>query len=253
MSSVRKHTAKKPLIAACCISVLAACDVLMGFGYLSTNPGPEVIVPEMTPQRLEVETGRAIHAGKYEIRYSEWRNCFADGGCSHLPKRRAYSREGDYPAVGLSWIDVNEYISWLNLKTQRNYRLPTGREWAAIAAGARPKKQSKLFSDPRLEWAADYGRYERLPKKLKPSGAFGTSAAGVFDLNGNVWEWTSDCWNDRPDEEKTAGNPSCAAYKVAGEHETYMPVFVRDPANGGCSVGAPPSNLGFRLVLDEMS
>jgi hypothetical protein len=38
---------------------------------------------------------------------------------------------------------------------------------------------------------------------------------------------------------------------VEGQHRAYVTDFVRDARAGGCSVGAPPTNLGFRLVRDD--
>src|ERR1700724_2065076 len=38
---------------------------------------------------------------------------------------------------------------------------------------------------------------------------------------------------------------------VEGEHRTYVTDFVRDARGGGCSVGKPPSNFGFRLVRED--
>jgi hypothetical protein len=38
---------------------------------------------------------------------------------------------------------------------------------------------------------------------------------------------------------------------VEGQHRSYMTDFIRDPRSGGCAVGKPPDNLGFRLVRDD--
>ncbi len=38
---------------------------------------------------------------------------------------------------------------------------------------------------------------------------------------------------------------------VEGEHRAYVTDFIRDARAGGCAVGKPPSNLGFRLVRDD--
>jgi len=38
---------------------------------------------------------------------------------------------------------------------------------------------------------------------------------------------------------------------TVGRHRAPMSSFVRDPKTGGCSVGAPPANLGFRLIRDD--
>jgi hypothetical protein len=37
---------------------------------------------------------------------------------------------------------------------------------------------------------------------------------------------------------------------VEGQHRTYVADFIRDARAGGCAVGTPPANLGFRLVPD---
>src|SRR5262249_15530112 len=44
---------------------------------------------------------------------------------------------------------------------------------------------------------------------------------------------------------------NCGIRVVEGRHRTYMPDFIRDARAGGCSVGTPPRNLGFRLVRDD--
>ena len=38
---------------------------------------------------------------------------------------------------------------------------------------------------------------------------------------------------------------------VEGNHRTYMSNFIRDPRGGACSAGAPPSNIGIRLVRED--
>ena len=43
---------------------------------------------------------------------------------------------------------------------------------------------------------------------------------------------------------------NCGVRVVEGRHRTYVSDFIRDARGGGCAVGAPPSNLGFRLVRE---
>ena len=125
------------------------------------------------------------------------------------------------------------------------YRLPTDSEWKNFASALPQKPYKKLFTDPRMAWAADYGSMEKVSGVVKASGTFGTVPNGFSDLSGNVWEWTSTC-------ARTGAEPDrCPAYLVEGLHESALSVFIRDPASGGCAVGAPPANVGFRLVSDE--
>jgi hypothetical protein len=43
---------------------------------------------------------------------------------------------------------------------------------------------------------------------------------------------------------------SCGIYVASGKHRAVLSSFVRNPKGGGCAVGVPPDNVGFRLVKD---
>ena len=58
----------------------------------------------------------------------------------------------------------------------------------------------------------------------------------------------------RPDPDEVAfGMPvvNCGVRVVEGRHRTYVTDFIRNARAGGCAVGTPPANLGFRLVRDQ--
>lgn len=86
-------------------------------------------------------------------------------------------------------------------------------------------------------------------------GSFGANEYGLLDLSGNVWEWTSTCFiRQALDEDgNLIGAPiiNCGVRVAEGEHRAYVTDFVRDASAGGCAVGKPPSNLGFRLVRED--
>ena len=48
-------------------------------------------------------------------------------------------------------------------------------------------------------------------------------------------------------------NSNCGVRVVEGQHRTYITDFIRDARAGGCAVGIPPDNLGFRLVRERKS
>lgn len=199
------------------------------------------------PELVKVEfTGAAmLSVARYEVSWSQWQQCYDDGGCAFLPRPGMPAAGKSFPVTGVNRLDVEEFIRWLNGKSGKTYRLPTAAEWRGIAAEIPRPKRAKLFTDPRLAWAADYGSMQQVSAKVEPAGYFGATGGGIADLAGNVWEWTSTCAVTDFDA------AICPAFVVEGAHETNMSVFVRDPAYGGCAAGVPPANIGFRLVSEN--
>ena len=185
--------------------------------------------------------GHALEVSRHEVTVASWRQCYADGGCSHLPVGPSVSDQ--LPVTGVNWFDVNEYLNWANARDGGGLRLPTLDEWRVIARALAHEKPAPLFTDPRLAWAANYGQETVQSGPPRIVGSFSTTPEGISDLDGNVWEWTSSC-------AKPGFGDLCPAYLAAGEHEAAVSVFVRDPASGGCATGTPPTHLGFRLVAE---
>ncbi len=213
--------------------------------------------PEMRP-RLDLKTtevtlssGRNLEVQVREVTAAQWQECYHAGHCTlDLPT----SKDGqEYPATGLSFPDAMEFVGWLNTVDARDWRLPTFEEWSELAAEVMPEKPDPIFTDASLTWASTYLlENDRSGRTLRPSGSFATTAAGIEDLNGNVWEWTQDCYAGANGQGGASGVDRCPAYIMGGEHEAVMSYLIRDPARGGCAVGSPPAHLGMRLVSDPI-
>ncbi len=215
---------------------LATALALLGLAALA------VAVPEPLLPGLEMIPVGAISAARFEVTWQDWKRCHDEGGCSYLPPPGRVDRQIAFPVTGVNHLDVREFLGWLNRRTGKTYRLPTAGEWQSL--GYKAPAAKKLFTDPRLAWAADYGSMQQVSAKVQPVGHFGASATGISDLSGNVWEWTSSCAMKGFDE------TTCPAFQVEGLHETALSIFVRDPMAGGCAVGVPPARIGVRLVED---
>tara|TARA_R110002012_G_scaffold124819_1_gene276016 strand:+ start:1009 stop:1755 length:747 start_codon:yes stop_codon:yes gene_type:complete len=204
-------------------------------------------VPQMAERPVTLPDGHKIYVQKYEITVAEWNMCHNDGACSEGLRAFAGHDPAKVPATGLNRLDIAQYLDWVNAKSGHFFRLPTKPEWEFMARDALPKKHDPIFTNPDLRWASAYLTDGLTPRALRDQGSFSTSDEGIADLDGSVWEWTNDCYagNTAP-----ANNDRCPAYVVAGEHIAVIPYLVRDPARGGCAVGAPPAHLGFRLVTD---
>ena len=200
-----------------------------------------------------------IEIMRYQVSLADYARCVDDGACERAePRRRT---EGDVPVTGVSFNDAEAYARWLGAQTGEGWRLPTDAEWAQIAGSRFADDALGIETDgrnPAERWLANYERETALGAgaiaALMPLGTFGSNEYGVTDLAGSVWEWTSTC-NSRT--RLDAANhvlsvvESCGVRILEGRHRTAMSTFVRDGRSGGCSVGAPPDNLGFRLVKER--
>jgi formylglycine-generating enzyme required for sulfatase activity len=208
---------------------------------------------------VHVDHPAALEIMKHQVSAADYARCVTDGACKTAEPRRLGS--GNVPVTGVSFNDATDYAQWLSQRTGQAWRLPTVEEWA-LAAGSRAVDHALGVetdaSNPAQRWLLAYERESKLstdgPAKPEPLGTFGVNEFGVADLSAVVWEWTSTC------ESRTTVDvagvtvsyvESCGVRFLEGRHRTPMSAFVRDAIAGGCSVGVPPDNLGFRLVRER--
>ena len=256
---------RMPVLLVCCAATAATTfwlgrQVTEGlptlpnaFSAFSERSAIAKPIIEEVPVEITYNDGTVarIAVAKHEVTFGEWQNCVAAGGCGFEPERRNYVAD-DHPVSGVSWHDAQRYIAWITEQTGHSYRLPLESEWRALAADLLDKDVDKLFDDPRLAWAADYANFgKRAERRTHPVGHFGTEENGIADLAGNVWEWTDSCWRNATSGANGEPRTNCGGVRVlAGAHMTYQSELIRVVPTGGCSIGFPPANIGFRLVRD---
>ncbi|MET0545654.1 MAG: SUMF1/EgtB/PvdO family nonheme iron enzyme [Caulobacterales bacterium] len=164
------------------------------------------------PQR-EV-TVPSIAIGKYEVTFAQWDACLAGGGCKEFsPSDNSWGR-GRRPVMGISRADAQSYVDWLNLQVGRPvYRLPTEAEWEyAARAGA---KTAYSFGDKISRAEANFGA-----QRSDPVGSYAANAFGLYDMHGNVFEWTADCYADSYKGAAADGSavaaPACKTFVYRG-------------------------------------
>jgi formylglycine-generating enzyme required for sulfatase activity len=192
-----------------------------------------------------------------QVTAGEYARCADEGGCPRIPHASA---SAERPMVGVSWRDATAYAAWITNKKGVPHRLPTDEEWV-FAAGEKARDEALPLIDPANPAPAWIARYESEANRARsgaidpqPVGTFGINANGLNDIGGNVWEWTNTCFlrvTLEPGGSTRVTNTNCGVRVVQGAHRTYMTDFIRDPRTGGCAAGVPPSNLGFRLVVED--
>lgn len=243
-----RNTPPTARFALASVAVIAVGAALLGgaLTWRAADRDPKV-APRMAAQPVTLSTGARLHVQKYEVTLAEWSRCHDRGGCT-LPLRARPDQDPHVtPATGVNHADAMEYLHWINNETGMDFRLPTAAEWREIARPVLHEDAAPIFTDPALGWASTYLTEDLAPRALKPQGSFSTTPEGISDLDGSVWEWTQECYAGAA---QGIDPDRCPAYFVGGEHLAAMSFLVRDPARGGCAVGAPPAHLGLRLVRD---
>jgi formylglycine-generating enzyme required for sulfatase activity len=210
--------------------------------------------------KTAVAVPRTLAIMTHQVTAADYRRCVEAKACA-LVDRHATSP--DRPAVKISWRDAHAYADWLSRETGVHFRLPTDEEWAYAAAERFADDALKQTADNRDVGKREVAAYEReadsaagLDQPPQPVGSFGANQKGLVDLAGNVWEWTDTCFTRNVFDAGDTVAPvmtSCGIRIAEGRHRAYILDFIHDARGGGCAVGTPPTNLGFRLVRDDRS
>ncbi len=98
----------------------------------------------------------------------------------------------DQPVVGVSADDAARYASWLSSQLRTTFRLPSEEEWEKAARGGKDVIYPWGDDNPSVAQKANFNG-NSLFKGPSPVGAFasGVNALGLFDMAGNVSQWTS--------------------------------------------------------------
>jgi iron(II)-dependent oxidoreductase len=151
------------------------------------------------------------------------------------------------PVVGVSWYEASAYARWVGK------RLPTDAEWTK--AGAWPVESAPgRIAQRRYPWGESF---DLRRANLWGSGSVedanvdefpgGVSIGGIYQLVGNVWEWTASSLCDSADA--TLHVPDTMKSIRGGAYDTYFESQATCHYQSGEQPLARRRNIGFRLAL----
>jgi formylglycine-generating enzyme required for sulfatase activity len=168
----------------------------------------------------EITFAKPFALSRTAVTWDQWEACVRDRWCDGIaveialrtreedgqpnPDYKDWGR-GARPVVGVSWFDAQNFAGWLNWKTGKDdaYRLPSEAEWEYAA---------RAGTTTAYPWGAkldhDYGNFgvtgPGLGGKVEgrdvwadttaPVASFPPNAFGLYDMHGNTFEWTEDCY-----------------------------------------------------------
>jgi formylglycine-generating enzyme required for sulfatase activity len=189
----------------------------------------------------------AFYIARYDVTQEQWEAVM--GKDYNLSKHKNCPK---CPVEDVSWNDAQDFIKRLNELTGKKYRLPTEAEWEFAARGGNKSKGTKYAGsdDPDVvEWFDANAK-----DSTHPVGYLHPNELGLFDMNGNVWQWCSDYFDEKYYQTRPADNPQGPTHGTTrvirgGSWVNYARVC-RVTYRIGTLPNKRFSNDGFRLAMD---
>lgn len=145
---------------------------------------------DFTEKPAHSVTLSSFHIGKTEVTQELWEAVMGNNPSKFKGEQR--------PVENVSWDDCQVFISKLNEKTGKNFRLPTEAEWEYAARGGNKSQHYKFSGSNNIDDVAWYSANTK--DKTASSPDYGThnvatknaNELGIYDMSGNVWEMCSD-------------------------------------------------------------
>jgi formylglycine-generating enzyme required for sulfatase activity len=193
---------------------------------------------ENTPQH-EVVVAR-FSLDLHEVTMDAYAQCVAGGTCKAPTTNNPFCNAlrpgtGDHPVNCIDWSDAVAYCTFVGK------RLPTEREWEYAASGG---SEQRLYS-----WGAeppDGTRSCYAHEGTCKVASFAPGAFGLYDMTGNLWEWTSTWYGTYPDE------ASSGRMKVSrgGSWSRRFAKWMRNNLRGRFDPTDHVASVGFRCAKD---
>jgi len=217
-----------------------------GAFMMGCTPGDSECEGDESP-RHRVTLTRGYYMARTEVTLAQYRR----SGRS-MPRAPGFSQGQDHPIVNVTWHDADAYCKAIG------GRLPTEAEWERAARGGHDDRRypwGNALSRENGNFGADKccgglasGRDRWI--ETAPVGQFAPNDYGLFDMAGNVWEWTADSKRAYAASEATDPRESGSNRVLRGGSWSLTPGYLRVSVRNARGVGNGSVSLGIRCVRD---
>ncbi|GAK50759.1 hypothetical protein U14_02000 [Candidatus Moduliflexus flocculans] len=214
---------------------------------------------ELPPHEVDITPG--FWMGKYPVTQAQWVAIMKEN-----PSRFTEEKSGNdwqrYPAEGISWYGAQEFLSRVGVITAHTlnaamptFRLPTEAEWEYACRAGTNAIWPFGNDDAYLEEHAWYD--ENSERQTHPVGQKRPNAWGLYDMQGNVWEWCADWYNRNIYQERgqhepvlNPTGPKSGQFRVirGGGYGSYARLL-RAADRGFEAPSQSNAPVGFRLLM----
>ena len=211
------------------------------------------------------ELAAFVRAKGYQTEAERGDGCTAWNGAelkqdtSYNWRNVGFAQADNHPVVCVSWNDAQAYIAWLNQSSGQTYRLlsEAEREYAARGGTQTAFWWGDSISTAQANYNGTSTSYNGSPKgewrqATVPVNSFSPNPFGLYNVHGNVWEWTQDCGSENYTGAPTDGSAwttgDCRYRVLRGGSWSNYPAILRSAFRGGFTPGSRYGNSGLRLA-----
>ena len=205
-----------------------------------------------------VTFAKPFAVGRFAVTFDEWDACVADSGCNGYRRPDEGWGRGRRPAINVSWDDAIAYVAWLVEKTGKPYGLLSEAEWEYVARAGTTTRfcWGNSISTSQANYNADVfseeGAQGEFREHTVPVDWFEPNPWGLYQVHGNVLEWTRDCYNNGYDGAPTNGTPwtsgDCSCHVVRGGCWLFGSENLRSAARVEYETDNRRDIIGFRVA-----
>ena len=230
--------------------------------------GRENGFPDEAPQSA-VTVAKPFYLGQLEVTCAQYarfdprhENGFIEGRNKDRTTRGTDIGSPAHPVVRISWNEAVAFCAWLSKKSGRACTLPTEAqwEWACRAGSASDfafgavlaSSQANIADEGLRDW--NYGRaqdgYTDGAQYSVPGGRYKPNVWGLFDMHGNVAEWTLSAYRPYPYSEDSGTAKDLLKVVRGGSWNDTMR-HASSASRWRYPAHQPVYNVGFRVVVEE--